>query len=42
MDREAMKKQAEKEYVLAQALRSPEGRYEVAQTMFEPFKEGRD
>lgn len=34
--------QAEREYALANALRTPEGRFEVAQTILEPFKEGRD
>lgn len=38
----AMRRQAEKEYQLAMALRSSAGREQVAQTMFEPFKEGRD
>lgn len=34
--------QTEREYALANALRTPEGRFEVAQTILEPFKEGRD
>lgn len=34
--------QSEQEYALATALRSPEGRFEVGQTLLEPFKEGRD
>ncbi len=34
--------QAEREYALQSALRTPEGRFDVAQTLLEPFKEGRD
>lgn len=34
--------QAEQEYALQAALRTPEGRMEVGQTLLEPFKEGRD
>ena len=34
--------QAEQEYALQAALRTPEGRFEVGQTLLEPFKEGRD
>ena len=37
-----MPTQAEKEYTLANALEHPTGRLEVAQTLLEPFKEGRD
>ena len=33
---------AQKEYKLAMSLSTPEGRNEVAQTILEPFKEGRD
>ena len=32
----------ERQYLLANALSTPEGRHEVAQTILEPFKEGRD
>jgi hypothetical protein len=32
----------ERQYALASALGTPEGRNEVAQTILEPFKEGRD
>lgn len=35
-DREEMVKLAEQQYALAQALRTPEGRTQVAQTLFEP------
>lgn len=34
--------QAEQEYALQAALRTPDGRMEVGQTLLEPFKEGRD
>jgi hypothetical protein len=37
-----VKAQAEQEYALQSALRTPEGRFEVGQTLLEPFKEGRD
>lgn len=37
-----MATQAEREYALARALQTPSGRFEVAQTLLEPFKEGRD
>jgi hypothetical protein len=33
---------AQKASELGRALRSPEGRYEIGQTMLEPFREGRD
>ncbi len=33
---------AQKAAELNKALRSPEGRYEIGQTMLEPFREGRD
>lgn len=36
MDKEAMVKRAEQEFVLAQALQTSEGRQQIAQTMFEP------
>ena len=39
MERQA---QNEREYALQAALRTPEGRVEVGQTLLEPFKEGRD
>ena len=32
----------ERQYLLANALSTPEGRHDVAQTILEPFKEGRD
>lgn len=37
-----MKITAQKSDELGRALRSPEGRYEIGQTMLEPFREGRD
>lgn len=30
----------ERQFLLASALNTPEGRHEVAQTLLEPFKEG--
>jgi len=34
--------EAQKAAEVSRALRSPEGRYEIGQTMLEPFREGRD
>jgi hypothetical protein len=33
---------AQRAQELADAFKSPQGRYEIGQTLFEPFKEGRD
>lgn len=37
-----MASEEERMYALSNALSTPEGRHEVAQTILEPFKEGRD
>ena len=34
--------EAQKEYAVAAALRTAQGRNEIGQTMLEPFKQGRD